>query len=369
MKLAVPIVNRTNYSKLRPVLSCLSKDIDIRIILSSSILLEKYGNAFRDIEAEYSIDSRLDIALMNDSVESMSKASALSMLEHSSAYRRINPDAVLIVGDRFDMLPAALSAKMMNIPILHIQGGERSGTIDDYIRDIISVCAEEHYVSTKKSAENVSKIAHSKKIYHTGCPAVESLYSVDIGEYFDGNNLHKKFKNSVDIYPRDKFFLVLVHPNTVEEDDVNMDAVLNAAESFEHKIVLFYPNVDASNSDILSVIRSHQKKYPYIVIKHAPFIDFVSMMAHCSCMISNSSSSIREAASFGTPVVNVGDRQFAREKNANTIDCQCNYQEIRSAISKGLEVGKYPIDNIYYKKNAAQNIALHIKNFKNQLSK
>ena len=116
-KLCVPIVNRSNYSKLSPIFSELTSDTDICLILSSSILLERFGNAYKDIASCYDIGARIDINLMSDSVEAMAKSSAMSMLEHASAYARLKPDAVLVMGDRFDMLPAAMSAHMMNIPI------------------------------------------------------------------------------------------------------------------------------------------------------------------------------------------------------------------------------------------------------------
>ena len=205
-------------------------------------------------------------------------------------------------------------------------------------------------------------MTHSQSIHITGCPAVELIKSFDIGDCFDPSKLHKKYKDPINILPGEKYFLVLMHPNTINNNDVNMQAVIQAIQFFDdYKVILFYPNVDASRDNILNAINRHRKNF--IIFKHIPLIDFVTMMAHCSCMVTNSSAGIREAASFGTPVVNVGDRQYCREKNDNTITCKCEVDTIKKAISKSLNVGKYPKFNVYYKKGSAMLIASFIENF------
>lgn len=365
-RICVPIVNRTNYSKLKPVLRQFTSDVKVSIILSSSILLEQYGEAYKDIEKDgYDIVAKVNTVLMGDSLVNMSKSCSLAMLEYSSLYDQLKPDAVLITGDRFDMFAATISASFMNIPILHIQGGEKSGSIDDCIRDMISICATEHYVSTILAYEHVKNIAHSSRIFHTGCPAVEIIHNMDVGEYFDTNKLEKHFKDPINITPKDPYFLVMIHPNTVDLGDINMDIILQAIMPFNYKIILFYPNVDALYGPILSSIRRNpiRKKENLNILKHAPLHDFVMMMAHCSCMITNSSSGIREAASFGVPVINVGKRQMHREKNANVIDVMCESNILNFAIEQSLKKGRYPRDNIYYKEGAAKNIADLIFNF------
>lgn len=363
-KLVVPISNRTNYSKLRPVLKLLS---NFEVILSSSIILEKYGNPEKDIIADgFPIVDRVDCLLMNDSPESMSKTCSVSMMCHSQIYSKIQPKAILATGDRFDMLPAVLSAHMMNIPILHIQGGEQSGSIDNSIRDIITVCSKEHYVSTQKSFDRVKLLTNSS-IYLTGCPAVEYISEIPVGEYLNVNSLYKKYKHDINLKPSENYLLIFVHPSTTDHENI-MDDILKVCTSFDMKCVLFYPNADAFNSDILTSIRQFADKL--ILIKHAPVEDFVKFMAHAKCMIGNSSSGIREAASFGTPVVNVGSRQEFRERNVNTIDvpyCSNFKNEIYSAVKHSIEHGKYNKENIYYKKMASKNIADLVTSFMSSL--
>lgn len=363
MNLCIPIVNRTNYSKLKLVLQNLSPDIQKSIIISSSTLLSRYGNPYKDIEADgLEITDMIDCLLVNDTQEAMVKTMALSMIEHSAVFARKKPDALLVVGDRFDMIPPVLAAHVMNIPILHIQGGEETGSIDDTIRGFISVCASAHYVSTEISAQRVRDITKSENIYIVGCPAVEALASIDIGESFDAKAMKKQYKNEIPIAKYEPYLLVVVHPNTLNEADVDMIVLLSAILSIEMKCIVMYPNADAHNAAIVSSISS-LKGDLIIPIKHAPLEDFARMMGHASCMVGNSSSGIREAASFGVPVVNIGDRQQGRERNENTMDVDCNGDSIIFAVEQQLKKGRYPKDNLYCIPGVSIEIARLVKEF------
>ena len=364
LKLSVPICNRTNYSKLKSILAYLKKNskIDISIVLSSDMAIDKPSNAIADILSDgLSVSEKIDCLMKNDTLESMSKTMAISLIEHVTYFIKEKPNAVLIVGDRFDILPSVLSAKMLNLPILHLQGGERSGSIDDTIRDIITICADRHYVATEEAYNYVKMIAKSKNVFNFGCPAVEVVSQIPVGDYLDVSLFKKKYKNSFGISPNEKYLLVVVHPNTQDENDVDMDAILGACISFGLKMVVVYPNIDPYNSKILKGMKDYEEDI--ICVRHMPLEDFVPMMAHASCMIGNSSAGIREAASFGTPVVNIGNRQKGRERNKNVIDCLNSYEDIKKAISLSLEKGKYPIDNLYYKENTSINIGNDIIKF------
>ena len=121
----------------------------------------------------------------------------------------------------------------------------------------------------------------------------------------------------------------MIHPDTTNKKDINTNIVLEKIEQSELKVILFYPNVDANNSSILSSISKYRDHKNFFMIKHMPLEGFIHVMAHASCMITNSSSGIREAASFGTPVINIGSRQYNRERNNNVFDLNENYEDIR----------------------------------------
>lgn len=340
-KLIVPMSNRTNYSKIRPVLLELSKSdtVDLRIVLSSGILLDQYGSGHKDILLDgFTISHRIDCLLNNDTLESMSKTFGLSAIEHSTLLALEHPDGILVTGDRFDILGPVLAAKMMNIPIFHIQGGEISGSIDDTVRNIITLCSSRHYVATDNALDRVKAfVTDSESVMNFGCPAVEMISGLEFVEPCYQN-----------------YFLIALHPNTTAKDDVDMNVILQVCQSFGKTCIVFHPNPDAFNKHILTAIKSNPLCK---LMTHVPIKEFVGLMARADCMIGNSSAGIREASSFGTPVVNVGNRQLYRERNTNTIDVQCDKDEIMSAINRSLAIRRYGNANIYFKPHSALNIA------------
>jgi len=364
--ICVALTNRTNYSKLKTVLYALRnlRDVQCRIVLSSTILLERYGSGYQDLLRDgFEIDHQIDCALMNDSHEAMAKTVGLSVVEHATYFQWRKPDLLMIVGDRFDMLAPAVAASMMNIPIAHIQGGELSGTIDNVIRDVITRFASLHFVATERSALTLVGYGVPKaKVFDYGCPAVEYISQIDVGEYFDKARLGKTFKHDIDIGSDEDYFLVMIHPDTTNRHDVNMDAVMDAVASFGLKAFIFYPNADAHNSEIVSSIAKYKTNNKFFMIRHMPLEGFVHTMAHCACMISNSSSGIREAASFGVPVINIGHRQVERERNQNVIDIGDRYEELRPTIEKYMEY-RFDRKNIYFKPGCAKKIATTITQF------
>lgn len=364
--ICIALTNRTNYSKLKTVLLALRTfaDVQCRIVLSSTILLDRYGNGYQDLLSDgFEIDKQIDCALMNDSHEAMAKTVGLSVVEHATYFQWRKPDLLLIVGDRFDMLAPAVAASMMNIPIAHIQGGEISGTIDNVIRDVITRFASLHFVATEKSALNLIRYGVStERVFDYGCPAVEYISQINVGRHFDKTKLGKTFKQDIDIGVGEEYFVVMIHPDTTNQRDVNMDAVMDAVASFGLKTFVFYPNVDANNSEIISSISKHKANKKLYMIRHMPLEGFIHTMAHCACMISNSSSGIREAGSFGVPVINIGHRQVDRERNQNVIDIEDRYEELEPTIRQYMKY-RFQKQNIYFKPNCAQQIAKKITQF------
>ena len=358
--ICVALTNRTNYSKLKTVLIELRKydNIDLRLVLSSSILLDRYGSGYKDIEADgYIIDKKIDCVMSNDTHEAMAKTIGLSVIEHSTYFASRKPDLLIIVGDRFDMLAPVIAAATMNTPIAHIQGGELSGTIDNVIRDVLTKFSSLHFVATEEGKNNLINYGIKKEIiFNFGCPAVEYISNLNVGERFDKNQITKKFKYPIHIKPNEKYLLVMVHPDTTNKLDVDMDKLLNSIVEVGLKAFIFYPNIDANNAEIVSKISEHKQNSNFLMIRHMPLEDFVHTMAHCVCMIGNSSSGIRESASFGVPFINVGERQFGRERNKNTIDINNKYEILTSTINKCLSQ-RFDDHNIYYKAKCSHKIA------------
>ena len=361
--ICVLITNRTNYSKIKPILFnlSLSNKVKINIVLCSSAIISKYGNLIELIQNDgFQVSFKIDSLLMNDGHASMAISSGISMVQHATFYQNNHIDAILNVGDSFDMLTPVLAAKYMNIPIFHLQGGERSGSIDDTIRNLISLCSDYHFVATEKSLYNLINLGIKKEnIFNFGCTAVEYLIN-NLNNFKNNSEIILSSGKVINLDSIGEYLVVLIHPNTTC-DDLNIDLVFKAIDRFNYKVFLFYPNVDASNSVILSSMQRKLNDNNYFVIKNLKLDDFGLLLSKTICFVGNSSSGIRESASFKIPFVNIGSRQNFREQNTNTINCTTEessiFKEIKKAISfKDRLVG----DNVYYKKDSSKLVSKRI---------
>jgi UDP-hydrolysing UDP-N-acetyl-D-glucosamine 2-epimerase len=369
--ICILITNRTNYSKLKPIILKL-KESDLvltKIVLSSSSIIAKYGNLVDLIRNDgFEIDSTLDSLLLNDTHSSMAISAGISMIQHATYYQNNKIDLVLTVGDRFDMLTPVLAAKYMNIPIFHLQGGEKSGSIDDTIRNLISLCSDIHFVATDNSKRNLINLGiNENKIYNFGCTAVEYLIQ-KVNIFNEKNTIQLSSGKIINLDNLNDFFVILLHPNTTK-DDIDIETVFEAVDKFNKQVFLFYPNVDASNSTILSSIQKKINDKNYHIIKNLSVEDFGTLLGKSICFIGNSSSGIRESASFKIPFINIGDRQQFREQNNNTINCKSDINEICEAISKAISIKETLTgENIYYKVDSSELISkkiLHLLNNNN----
>lgn len=354
--ICVLITNRTNYTKLKPVMMELNsnKKFKINVVVSSSGILKKYGNISEKIKEDgFHVDYLMDNLLLNDKHSSMGITLGLSCIQHSTYFENKNIDIILTVGDRFDMLGPVISGKYMNIPIIHLQGGEKSGSIDDTIRNQISLCSQLHFVATENSKNNLIKLGIDPKlIFNYGCTAVEYLLKI-VPRESKLSDINFKTKNKPQIADNEDYFVVMMHPNTIEEK-VDLKIVLNAVDRFNKKVFLFYPNIDASHSTMLSNMQEKLSNSNYIILKNLEMKDFSILIKNSLCFIGNSSSGIRESASFKVPFINIGDRQKNREQNKNIINCKIDEDEIYKAIKKGIKLKpRLDGENIYYKENSS----------------
>jgi len=365
-KILVPLVNRTNYSKLRPVLKNLKGKINIKIVLSSGAAVKDFGSVKEDVESDGFFDKIIiaDSCLKSDSHSAMNKNIALSMIQNSNILEQERPDLVLIVGDRFDMLAYAVSSAIQNIPIVHIQGGERSGTIDNKIRFAITALADYHFPATENSRESIIKCGvFSGSVFNYGCPAVEHINNIGNNVDFKFEDLEKYSKRSLEELKKcSDYILVQVHPNTVEARDVKMKELLSALKEIDMPSIILYPNIDAMSGKIIQDMRGYRDVKKFYYYKHFYLQTFVGLMRNCKCFIGNSSSIIRESGLFGKPAINLGKRQHLRETNSNVFNCEFNKKDILELFYK-INDKKFAKDSVYFKDKSSKMIAeeiLHI---------
>jgi GDP/UDP-N,N'-diacetylbacillosamine 2-epimerase (hydrolysing) len=321
--------------------------LDLQVAVTGMHLSETYGLTVRDIEAAgLPIVARIPTNVEERSPASMAQGIGEAVIGLTRALGEAQPDLVMLIGDRGEMLAGAIVALHLGIPIVHLHGGERSGTVDEPVRHAITKLSHWHFVATEQSRERVVRLGEREdRIWITGAPSLDDLEQ-------HGARPRAEVLESLGLPPQSRFVLVLFHPVVQEMNDAARQtealalALRDALAASEMHIVWLAPNADAGSAAILEALdqlggeRLHR-------VTHLPRPQYVAALRHAEALVGNSSSGIIEAASFGTPVVNVGNRQRARERNHNTIDCSSERAAIADALAQSLAFGRYPAANLY----------------------
>jgi GDP/UDP-N,N'-diacetylbacillosamine 2-epimerase (hydrolysing) len=337
---------RADYGLMKAVLQRLNDadGFDLSICVTGMHLSSLYGNTINEIEADsFKICGVIPVDVDRTTHVSMSKSTGYQIISMTEVFDKEQPDLILLLGDRGEMLAAAIAAVHLNIPIVHLHGGERSGTIDEMFRHAISKCSHYHFVTTEASKDRLIKMGEKEEaIFVVGAPGLDeiALYVPCDREVFYSSYLLDSQKKTA---------LMLYHPvvqefHNIEEQVQNL---FNATLSIGLQIICLEPNSDAGGQKIRSVLQEYDN-YPDVrIVKHLPRREFINCMAHVDVMIGNSSSGIIEAASFNLPVVNVGSRQNLREHGCNVINANTSIESITNSLKRALEQDKKSYTNIY----------------------
>ncbi len=348
-KICVVIANRAEYSRLKSILKAIQENKELQLILigTSALILEEYGKTIDSIMMDgFKVDAIARTMISGGDPASMAKSVGLCCLELPSLYEIFKPDIIIVGFDRYDSFGAAITAALMNIPLAHIQGGELTGTIDESIRHAMTKLAHLHFPSTQKSAERIIRMGENPRhVFNVGCPSVDIIKTVDIGSR---EELYKKYN----LDPRQQFIIWIQHPVTTEFSRTRSHIIesLQAITELNVQTLGIYPNPDAGTIEIsqeIEKIKSTKKDSKIQFYRHIVFEEFIRLLAHCDCIVGNSSSGIRESCYFGTPAVNIGTRQNRRESGSNVINVGNHKKEIRDAIEKSLNHGRYDRQFIY----------------------
>lgn len=358
---------RANYSSIRSAMRAIKEhpDLELKVVLGSSALVKNYGNLESILNKDgFEVDERVHMLVQGDAPICMVKTAALGMIGLSDAFERIQPDYVIVVGDRYEMMAPTIAAAYMNIPVAHTMGGEVTGTIDESIRHAITKFAHIHFPANKESAERIEKLGEDKsRIYCVGCPRIDT-----VKEILDANPTapQEVFDLCGGVGPtfdlNQPFLLISQHPVTTEymdaQDQINQ--TIHGALRTGLPIIILWPNSDAGTEGISQGIRTFREEHPEAVL-HAftnlPINMYVRLMNNTACLVGNSSSGIREGAFIGTPCVNIGTRQAGRERGSNVIDTGYSADEVEAAIRQQLVHGKYASEPIYGNGTAGKQIA------------
>ena len=363
-KICFPITSRAYYGRSRLLIKKLHAhpDIDLKLMLGGSILLDKYSKHIADDIAAggFEIEASLFNVIEGGNHVAMAKTACLTGLEFSNSLYTASPDVVVICGDRFEQLAIAMAAAYLNITIAHIEGGDVTGSIDESVRHAITKLAHLHFVTNDDAHRRVLAMGEDPRyVFNTGALDVELAAHVSTTITNEQVNA-LGVGHDVDI--EQPYLMVVQHPVTTERDNrEHLETTLKVVSSFDLPTIWFWPNPDAGTGVMADSLRHMREKHPELTahmrfITNVPATDFVALLAHAACLVGNSSAGIKECSFLGTPVVNIGARQQGRLTAEHVTHVGYDASEIAAGIAAQLAHGRYEPSHIYFKDNASETI-------------
>lgn len=343
--LAVLVTARPSYSRLRTLIQSLQAQCKVTVLVAGSALLERYGAVIDLIRQDCQEVVKIYSVLEGETLETTAKSTALLMLDLAGKLRELAPDAVIVHADRHEVLGAAMAARYLELPLIHLQGGEQTGSIDDRVRDGITQLADCHLVSTRTAQERVRAMRGHEAIL-TGCPSLGVALGAAEGLPV---SLEELGGDGADVDLSQPFLVVLQHPVSNRADDAfhEMGATLLACEAVGLPVVVFWPGNEAGANATSKAIRMSRGRLPMRTVRNLAPERFLRLLLQSACLVGNSSVGIRECGFLGVPVVNIGDRQVNRERAGNVVDVDPFIPDITRAIQAQVAHGRYPSSSLY----------------------
>jgi UDP-hydrolysing UDP-N-acetyl-D-glucosamine 2-epimerase len=369
INISAVLVDRANYGRIKPVLEIMHEDPSIKldIICTGTMPLDRFGRAVDVVRADgFDVSEEIYIELEGSIPSTMAKSIGLGIIEFANVFQRNSPDFVLLIGDRSEALAVAISAVYQNFCLIHLQGGEVTGSIDESARHAITKLAHYHFPATQKSAENIIRMGEdSKCVFPYGCPSADVVFN-SVKEN-DNSILAKGVGPILDLSM--DYLVVLFHPVTSEyiKSEAQMMEILEAVREIDMQTVIIWPNIDAGADGVSQAIRRFRELNPEFMLhafKNFEPEEFIPLLSNASCAIGNSSSFIRDASFLGTPIVLVGSRQDGRERSNSVIRVNPRKDELISSVKFQLNNGKYKNSNLYGDVGVSKRIVKKIKQLK-----
>jgi len=352
-KVCVVLVDRANYGRLKPIMEAIrdSALLEIQVLAAGTMVLERFDQPVRIVRNDgFHVDGEVFIELEGSTPATMAKSVGFGVLEFAGEFQRLKPDVVLLIGDRYEALAAAVAAAYMNLTIVHLQGGEVSGSIDESARHAISKFAHFHLPATAQAKEYLIRMGERPDtILGVGCP------SSDLAKHLERKLdpaviAHRGHGAVIDVSK--PYLLVAFHPTTTEfgGERSQMDSLLQSLDELARPTLLLWPNIDAGSDHISKAIRDFRNQRSANWLRTMTNLTpehYLQVLATTACAIGNSSSFVRDAGYFGTPVVLVGDRQKFRECDGNVVRVSTDTRRIVDAVRAQLAVGRHPVSTLY----------------------
>lgn len=332
--------------------------LSLQVLVTGMHLSRAHGHTVDEIRAAgLSVCGEIPLDMATRTGQSMSLGIAECLRGVTEALAREKPDLLLLLGDRGEMLAGAIAALHLGIPCVHLHGGERSGTVDEPVRHAISKLATWHFVATPGSRERLLAMGEeAARIHVTGAPGLDGLAEL-------GAMPREACLQALGLAPDARFILVVFHPVVQQAAEARRQA-LDLAETLCDAglpLVWLEPNADAGALGVLQALDEVQGQGRLPAgsrrVTHLARPLYAAALRHCELLAGNSSSGIIEAASFGTRVLNVGDRQRLREHGGNVLDVPAQAEPLRAGLASLLGQPQRAWDNPYGDGRAGERIA------------
>ena len=358
--IAVVTATRAEYGLLRRTIEALREEpsFDVRLIVTGTHLSPAFGETWKQIQKDgLKIDEKIDYLSEDRSPAGIAREAARCAQLFADAFEAMQPQLLLVLGDRYELLPICSTALIMGIPIAHIAGGEHTeGAIDDAVRNAVTMMATVHFPNSEEAAREVIRLRGSdQNVFEVGEPGAEHILKAV-------HPSREELAARLGLDPSKPWVMATLHPETRESEDYNLNmaqSMLDALRTLQgHEIVLSKANADFCGEKMNKLYEAARGVHLFSSLGQEVFL---GMMKEAALMVGNSSSGVIEAPLFGTPFINIGHRQTGRRMSACVISCEPTLQDILRAIS--LVKGRFQPDLLPGTGHTSELIARHLKEY------
>lgn len=311
------------------------KSFVLQLIVSGSHLSHEFGFTYKEIENDgFIINKKIEILLSSDTPIGVSKAMGLGFISYAEAINELKPDLMVILGDRYESFAAASVCLILNVPVVHLYGGELTeGAFDDSLRHAITKIAHLHFTSTEEYRNRVIQLGENPEfVFNVGAIGLDNIKRMKLLSKIE-------FEKSIGFKLKKKNIIVTFHPVTLEKQnsEKQFKNLLDAIDELDDTGIIFTkPNADNGGREIISMIDKYVSKNSDRAVCFASLgqLRYLSALKYVDAVVGNSSSGIIEAPSFKIGTINIGDRQKGRIKTDSIIECDYDLKSIKVALKK-----------------------------------
>ena len=340
---------RADFGKIKSLISILDnhQEFETFVFVTGMHLQKEYGYTLIEIERG---NFKNVHAFENHTHETTMDLTLAKTIEGFSSYcKQINPDLIVIHGDRVETLAGAIVGSLNNILVAHIEGGELSGTVDELIRHSVTKLSHIHFVSNHEAAKRLTQMGEMKSsIFTIGSPDIDIMSSDDLPILEIVKNYYQ-----IDF---DQYAIVMFHPVTTEAKQMQQYAsdFVESLLGFDENFVVIFPNNDLGSKHIIDAYQKINDNPKFRIFPSLRFEYFLVLLKNAKFIIGNSSAGIREAPYYGIPIINIGTRQQNRTLNADIINVDYQKKNIIKALHSVINHKISPVNNDFGKGNSAE---------------